>query len=161
MAKDGEPYLEAYKRACPDRFARSNPSRKKYQDDVARKLANRPEVKKYVEEIKAKITAKEEELSDKELTDEILSRRKFLAYQTKIIKHFVEKDPEEYTPSMYQAAMRFVTELFKIEQLEEWRRAEEERRRADEEKRLQMEETKRIYVNFFDDLPKDEKTDVS
>lgn len=161
MAKKGEPYLEAYKRACPDRFARSNPTRKRYQDDVARKLANRPEVKKYVEEIKAKIAAKEKELSEQALTEEIISRQQFLAYQVKIIKHFVEKDPEEYTPSMYQAAMRFVTELFKIEQLEEWKRGEEERKRADEEKRLQMEETKRIYINFFDDLPKDEKADVS
>lgn len=128
---------------------------------MARKLANRPEVKKYVEEIKAKIAAKEEELREKELTDEILSRRKFLAYQAKIIKHFAEKDPEEYTQSMYQAAIKCVAEQTKIEQLEEWRRAEEERRRADEEKKLLMEEKQKIYINFVDNLPKDEKADDS
>lgn len=158
MARDGESYLDVYKRACPDRYARSTAC-SKHQSDVARKLASKPEVKKYVEEIKAKTAKRMEEISEEALEDEIITRRQFWAYQTKIIKHFIEKDPEEYTKQMFLLAVKCVFEQFKMEQLEEWRRAEEDRRREEEENRRQQEEEQKSHNNFIDNLPKDDNLD--
>lgn len=164
MARDGESYLDVYKRACPDRYARSTAC-SKHQSDVARKLASKPEVKKYVEEIKAKTAKRIEEISEEALEDEIITRRQFWAYQTKIIKHFIEKDPEEYTRQMFLLASKLVFEQLKIEQLEEWRRMAEEkaeeRRKAEEESRRKQEEEQRPHNYFIDNLPKDDNSDDS